>query len=132
LKLLHAAFVVALVMPATPASAVGCHVDTFSVVFGSDSQTHMTVKSGQLCNVAMTMGLRMRSVNAGGPSDMSVAEQAAHGLASVPNLQNWNYVSRPGYVGKDRFVLQDTGEVMTTRHVYNGTSHITVDVDVVP
>lgn len=132
MKHFHALFVLGLATSPSPAFAVGCHVDSFSFVFGVDAQTHMTVKSGQLCNIAMRMGLRMRSANVGGPSDMSVAEQAAHGVASVPDLQNWNYVSRPGYVGKDRFVLQDTGEVMTTRHVYNGTSHITVDVDVVP
>ncbi len=127
----HAAFILGLAAAASPASAAGCHVDSFSFIFGSDAQTHMTVKSGQLCNVSMRMGLRMRSANVGGPSDVSVAEQAAHGVASTPDLQNWNYVSRPGYVGKDRFVIQETGEVMA-RYVYSGTSHFTVDVDVMP
>ncbi len=80
----------------------------------------------------MQMGLTYRSAYVGGPGAVSVSVPASHGVASTPTLQTWSYVSQAGYVGRDHFVFDETGEVMTTRRVVRGTSHIDVDVDVVP
>ena len=115
-----------------PALAGDCRIEHFEFVFGSDAQTHMVVKSGRLCSISMRMGLAYRSAYVGGPGTVSVSTPASHGLASTPTLQTWAYISQPGYVGKDHFVFDETGEVMTTRRVARGTSHIDVDVDVVP
>ncbi len=115
-----------------PALAGDCRFDRFSFVFGSDAQTHMVVRSGRLCTISMRMGLAYRSAYVGGPGAVSVSTPASHGVASTPTLQTWTYVSQKGYVGKDHFVFDETGEVMTTRRVLRGTSHIDVDVDVVP
>ena len=126
------AIAVSMVAMAGPALAADCRIDHFSFVFGSDSQTHMVVKSGRLCTISMRMGLAYRSAYVGGPGAVAVSTPASHGVATTPTLQTWTYVSQAGYVGKDHFVFDETGEVMTTRQVIRGTSHIDVDVDVVP
>ena len=127
----HLAAVLILVLTAGPVHAAGCRVDPFSAPFGSDVETHMVVRSGQLCGVKMQMGLQNRSANVGGSTGMTISEPAGHGSASVPTPQSWAYVSQPGYVGKDRFVVESSGEVMS-RYVIRGTSHYAVNVDVVP
>ena len=126
------AIAVIMVAMATPALAANCQIEHFEFVFGTDAQTRMVVKSGRLCTISMRMGLAYRSAYVGGPGAISVSTPASHGVASTPTLQSWAYVSQPGYVGKDHFVFDETGEVMTTRRVVRGTSHIDVDVDVVP
>ena len=125
---------IAIVMVATagPALASDCRIDRFTIIFGSDSQTRMVVKSGRLCSITMHMGLTQRSAYVGGPGAVSISSPASHGVASTPTLQTWTYVSQPGFVGKDHFVFDESGEVMTPRRVIRGTSHIDVDVDVVP
>ena len=45
-------------------------------------------------------------------------------------LQRLGLPSQKVYVGQDRFVLEVGGENMD-RRVFRGTSHVTVDVDVV-
>ena len=126
------AIAISMVMMAGPALASDCRIDQFSIVFGSDSQTRMVVKTGRLCSIMMHMGLTNRSAYVGGPNAISISTPASHGVASTPTPRTWTYVSQPGYVGQDHFVFDQTGEVMTTRRVVRGTSHIDVDVDVVP
>ncbi len=127
-------YAVAILMVGTagPALASDCRIQNFQFVFGSDAQTRMVVRSGRLCKISMQMGLTYQQAYVGGPGAISVSMPASHGVASTPTLQTWSYVSQPGYVGKDHFVFDESGEVMTTRRVLRGTSHIDVDVDVVP
>ena len=115
----------------TPAWAATCHIDPFQATFGSDVETRMVVKSGTTCGVSMLMGGPGRTVNAGGPTSMAISQQAAHGVARTSGTNQWGYTPQRGYVGQDRFVVDSTGEIMAQR-IYRGTSHFTIDVDVVP
>lgn len=127
---LAALSVPALASAAGPAAAT-CQLTPFQVQFGVDAETHMTVGSGQTCGVSMQMGGRGRTVSGGGPNGMEVGEAPTHGVAKTFGLNAWGYASRPGYTGQDRFVILSSGEIMGER-IIRGTSHITVDVDVVP
>lgn len=130
--LLHrSASILILAVAAGPAAAASCHVDPFQVHFGTDSQTHMVVKSGMTCGVSFVQGGLGRTVNAGGINQLTISEQASHGRAGTTGLTAWGYQSQKGYAGKDRFVVETGGEIMGDR-VIRGTSHFTVDVDVVP
>ena len=91
----------------------------------------MVVRSGAVCGVSFTQGGLGRTVSAGGINRLAIGEQAAHGRAGTSGLNSWGYVSQKGFTGKDRFVLEVGGEIMYNR-VIRGTSHVTVDVDVVP
>ena len=123
---------VAVLLPAAgPAFAANCQVDPFQLFFGSDGTTHMVVKSGAVCGVSFTQGGRGRTVSAGGVNHLAISEPAAHGRAGTSGMTSWGYAPQKGYVGHDRFVLEVGGEIMAER-IFRGTSHITVDVDVVP
>ena len=126
------AIAISILVMAAPALAADCRIEHFQFVFGSDAQTRMVVKSGRLCTISRQMGLANRSAYVGGPDATSISTPPSHGVASTPTLQTSTYVSQAGYVGKDHFVFDVTGEVMTTRRVLRGTSHIDVEVDVVP
>lgn len=121
----------ALAAPPAPAGPSNCHVESFQLFFGSDVETHMTVRSGAVCGVSFVQGGRGRTVSAGGINRMGVSEQAQHGRAGTSGFSSWGYASQKGYVGPDRFVLEIGGEIMYDR-VIRGTSHVTVDVNVVP
>ena len=92
----------------------------------------MVVRSGAACGVSFgPTGPGRTLVSAGGINHLSVSEPPLHGRAVTSGLNRWGYQPQKGYVGPDRFVLDVGGEFMT-RRVIAGTSHITVDVDVVP
>ena len=131
LTLSRLALVAALSSAAAPAFAANCQVTPYQLFFGSDGSTRMVVKSGAVCGVSFTQGGRGRTVSAGGVNHLAISEQAAHGRAGTQGLTSWGYASQKGYVGPDRFVLEVGGEIMAER-ILRGTSHITVDVDVVP
>ncbi len=116
-----------------PAAAApgACHVDPFQLSVGADVETHMVVKSGAVCGVSFVQGGRGRTVSAGGINRLGISEQAGHGRAGTSGMTSWGYASQKGYVGHDRFVVESSVEIMYDR-ILRGTSHITVDVDVVP
>lgn len=108
-----------------PALAADCSFAAFSTVPGVDMTTRWTVRSGRPCDMTVP-------VNDGiGVSSMLVVDQAGDGTASTPTESRIRYVSRPGFVGHDRFVISRTAESMA-RRVLRGTAHWTVEVDVVP
>ncbi len=84
-----------------------------------------------MCGVSFVQTGPMRSQSAGGINHLAVSEQAQHGRAGTSGYTSWGYASQKGYVGPDRFVIEAGGELMYDR-VIRGTSHVTVDVVVVP
>lgn len=93
-----------------PALAADCSFAAFSTVPGVDMTTRWTVRSGRPCDMTVPVN---------------------DGTASTPTESRIRYVSRPGFVGHDRFVISRTAESMA-RRVLRGTAHWTVEVDVVP
>ena len=112
-------------IPISFSYAADCQVAPYNFHFGTDSSTTMTVKSGKTC------GSNVR-VRAGGLSSLQIGQAAQNGTASTIGTSRWEYRSRPGFNGKDAFVVQMSGESMGTRRVSNGTTNISVDVDVTP
>lgn len=117
-------------LAASPARAADCQVDPFQLFFGSDVETHMTVRSGTTCGVSFMAGGRGRTISAGGINRLLIAQPPQHGRAGTVGFTSWGYASQKGYVGHDRFVVESAGEIMYDR-IIRGTSNITVDVDVV-
>ena len=109
----------------TPGFAADCAFQPFSTVPGIDIALQWRAKSGRPCLFILKMG------TGAGATSMVVAQQAANGTASTPTLTSIRYASRPGFVGRDRFVIERTAESMT-RRVFHGTAHWTIDVNVVP
>lgn len=110
------------------AHAADCHIDPYNFTWGSDTSTHMTVKSGHACGSTIGHG------NGSGARQTDISQPAANGTADAPSANSWKYVARKGFTGKDSFVVATTGESMgsKTGRVFSGTTHISVDVDVVP
>ena len=108
--------------------AADCHIDTYNFVWGADTSTHMTVKSGHRC------GSTIKHSNGSGATATDISQPAANGTASAPSPNLWEYNARKGFAGKDSFVVATTGESMSGKRarVFSGTTHISVDVDVVP
>ena len=118
------------VLATGPALATDCHVDPFQLFFGSDVETHMTVRSGTTCGVSFLQGGPGRTISAGGINRLLISQAPQHGRASTSGFDSWGYASQKGYVGHDRFVVESAGELMY-RRIIRGTSNITVEVDVV-
>lgn len=114
-----------LALQAHPTLAADCAFQPFSTVPGADVALHWTAKSGRPCNLTLRIG------NGTGATEMRVVQQARNGTAATPSLSSIRYVSRPGFVGQDRFVIERTAESMA-RVVIRGTAHWTIDVNVVP
>lgn len=108
-----------------PAFAANCSFQPFSTVPGADLTLQWTAKSGRPCDLTLRVG------NGTGATEMQVIQQASNGTASTPSLSSIRYISRPGFVGRDRFVIERTAESMA-RRVIRGTAHWTIDVAVVP
>ena len=111
----------------TYAHAENCHVDHYNFVFGQDTSTHMMVKSGKTCGSSIRVG-------GGGLTSLTIAQPPQSGQATTPSSVRWEYRPKPGYSGKDAFVVQGTGESMSSKRgiVHSGNVNINVDVDVVP
>lgn len=109
------------------ASAQDCHVQQFYTIFGTDNQVNMAVKSGKPCIVTMNARAAVQS--------SSILRNGASGAVLMPTSHRWGYQSRPGFVGKDSFVVEMVGTSYVGRAnqiPVSGPSKITVDVDVVP
>lgn len=109
------------------ASAQDCHVQQFYTVFGTDNQVNMAVKSGRPCIVTLNARAAVQS--------SSILRNGANGTALMPTSHRWGYQSRPGFVGKDSFVVEMVGTSYVGRAnqiPVTGPSKISVDVDVVP
>lgn len=130
MRQLRSAIALSSALAASPALAADCHVDPFQLFFGSDVETHMTVRSGATCGVSFLQGGRGRTISAGGINRLLISEQPQHGRAGTSGFTSWGYASQKGYVGHDRFVVESAGEIMYDR-IIRGTTNITVDVDVV-
>ena len=126
-KLAVVATLVLSVTSATKSFAADCNIDHYNFVFGQDTSTHMTVKSGKTC------GSTIRT-NGGGLRSLAIAQSPQSGNAMTPTSVRWEYRSKPGYSGKDSFVVQGSGESMSNKRgaTHSGNVNINVDVDVVP
>ncbi len=125
MRLAPALLAVPLALQLGPAQAGACWFQPFSTIPGADVSLRWVAKSGHPCALTITVGRGL------GVTDMRVSEQPAHGTVSLPSFAVIRYVSRPGFVGHDRFVVSRTAEAMW-RLVTRGTAHWTIDVDVVP
>lgn len=105
------------------ASAADCHVDHYDIIFGTDTSTHMTVRSGKSCGSTIVM-------RRGSLQSLAVAQSPQSGIAAASGFR-WEYKSKPGFSGKDAFIVQGSGEQMGNRGVHRGAVNISVDVDVV-
>ncbi len=114
-----------MLLQASPVLAANCAFQPFSTVPGADIELHWTAKSGRPCNLTLRIG------NGNGATEMRVVEPASNGTATTPSLSSIGYVSRPGFVGQDRFIIERTAESMA-RVVIRGTAHWTIHVNVVP
>jgi hypothetical protein len=113
------------------AAAQGCTVVRYGLTLGSDTTEYMTVKSGGACTQSVTApwagplgappSLEEREVTLSG---LSLVGRAQNGFAGVSGRATYAYKARPGYVGRDRFVVLARGP--------GGSSRITVEVNVVP
>lgn len=112
---------------ATECLAADCNIDHYNFIFGQDTSTHMTVKSGKTCGSNIRTG-------GGGLRSLTIAQPPQSGSAMTPTNVRWEYRSKPGYAGKDSFVVQGAGESMSNKRgaVHSGNVNINVDVDVVP
>ncbi len=105
--------------------AATCTFQPFTTVPGADVDIRWAAKSGHPCTLVLTVDSHIEVQR------MLVVQQAAHGTAATPTLSSISYRSRPGFVGRDSFVIERTAEGMA-RRVIGGTAHWTVNVDVVP
>ena len=108
----------------TPALAAKCSVEHYRFVWGSDTSTHMTVKTGSVCRLSIGNRTFVRSA--------SVAQPAGSGVVTEVDNNNWIYKPRAGFSGKDAFVVLVSGQGTRGAHLYDGESRISVDVDVTP
>jgi hypothetical protein len=83
------------------AFAASCAVPRYNTLKNQTVQANMFVVSGRRCSVI--------SLRTAGPTfGARVVEQPAHGRAAVQG-RRIVYVSRPGYVGDDRFIFARHG-----------------------
>ena len=122
--LVAAAFLSAVI---SSASAQDCHVQQFYTIFGTDNQVNMAVKSGRPCIVTLNARASVES--------SSILRNGTNGTALMPTSHRWGYQSRPGFVGRDNFVVEMVGTSYVGRAnsiPVTGSSKISVDVDVEP
>ena len=112
-------------LQSAPVMAGDCAFQPFSTYPGLDLDLHWTARSGHPCTLLLRIG------RGAGASRMVVSALAGNGMATTPSRSSIRYVSRPGFVGRDRFVIERTAESMG-RFVMRGTAHWTIDVNVVP
>ncbi len=118
-------FALALGIAASPAFARDCTFENFGAVPGVDLNLQWAARSGHSCVLNLKVGARADNTS------IAVVQQAAHGTAGTPTPLSISYVSRPGFVGRDSFVIESTAEVMS-RIVIRGTAHWTINVNVTP
>lgn len=126
------AMILVFLLPTTDLLAAGCSISGYQFVFGQDAETHMVVKSGSPCGSSFgKVTSHPALAQIGDASGTAISQDATNGTASVQGNHRWQYMPSRGFTGKDRFVVAISGEMMG-RYVQRGTSHLTVDVDVVP
>src|SRR4051794_27841872 len=101
------------------AEASACSFVNFRFFFGTDSETDMTVRSGQPCSIPLVTGGRASY------SGIVISRPARGGTARATS-SGASYQSRPGYKGPDSFAFTASG---TTPH-RTGSTTIEVRVTV--
>ena len=106
-------------------ASANCSITPFNALPGNDTSAQMLVRSGTACGAQMAVR--------GGGMRMTIGRQAANGTASAPTGMSFVYVPRPGFVGRDSFEADFTGELLANGKGLDmrGTAHIAVDVTVV-
>jgi hypothetical protein len=94
------------------ADASACSFVNFRFFFGTDSETDMTVRSGQPCSIPLVTGGRASY------SSMVISRPPRNGTARA-NSSGATYQSRPGYRGPDSFAFTASG---TTPHRTGSTT----------
>jgi hypothetical protein len=82
--------------------ASACNFVNFRFFFGTDSDTDMTVRSGQPCSMPLITGGRASY------SGIRISRQARGGTARADS-SGVTYQSRPGYKGPDSFAFTVSG-----------------------
>ena len=106
------ALAVLLLMGAGIAEASACNFVNFRFFFGTDSETDMTVRSGEPCSMPLITGGRASY------SGIVISRQARAGTARADS-SGVTYRSRPGYKGPDSFAFRVSG---TTPHRTGSTT----------
>src|ERR1041384_1000301 len=106
------ALAVLLLMGAGVAEASACSFVNFRFFFGTDSETDMTVRSGQPCSMPLITGGRASY------SGIRISRPARGGMARADS-SGVTYQSRPGYKGPDSFAFTVSG---TTPHRTGSTT----------
>jgi hypothetical protein len=106
------ALAVALLMTAGIAEASACNFVNFRFFFGTDSDTDMTVRSGQSCSIPLITGGRASY------SGIVISRQARAGRAGADS-SGVTYQAKAGYKGPDSFAFTVSG---TNPHTTGSTT----------
>ena len=107
-------------------SANACQTDPYYFKWGTDSSSHMAVRTGESCKFGF-------NVNAKSHMDsVAVAQPPQHGTLQQVDPTHWMYRPARGYAGQDQMVIKASGSFMGGRGVLSGESAITWAVDVSP
>ncbi len=115
---------VVLITGASPAFAANCVVQPFSYIFGADIDAHMAVKTGLPCRFGLNAQSKLQS--------SKIEQNASSGTVIGADDRHWIYRSRPGFSGKDSFVVLISGDSVRRSRIISGETKISVDVDVSP
>lgn len=107
-----------------PGAAHACHVDNFNFVWGSDTETRMTLQGTESCR----FGFKASSRSA--VRGVAVVRPPQHGSISQVDPSHWTYKPSRGFQGTDQMIVKVTGQRMTGKRVYQGDTNITYAVDV--
>ena len=98
-----------------------CEVKGYSIFFGSDTSFMLYAGSGETCGASI--GGRGNSIDS-----IKITSPPKNGVARIANLSTFGYRSKPGFHGKDQFVIHMVGS--TSNPITHGASDVTVDVTV--
>ena len=109
-----------------PAAARACEVDRFNFVWGSDTSSHIAVRSAESCR----FGFRVNS--RGHMDSVTLTQTPQHGTLSAVDATHWVYKAAHGYAGPDMIIVKASGNRMGNRHISSGDTSISWAVDVSP
>ncbi len=99
------------------APAAACQFASSSSFYGEDQHIEMFVDSGKICGAALSVGGMLKSV--------SITQPPKNGGAGARSYY-WGYQSKPGFKGKDEFVVTVVTEFYGA--IKSSQTHVTVNV----
>jgi hypothetical protein len=110
-------------------ASADCRILRYDLLFGQANSHYMSTGRDETCKVAPTDGWVGRSVPA--PIEITaiaIASRAKFGIAGTNGASFYAYQPRPGFTGKDEFVVTLVGSSGST----SGTATVRVQVTVGP